>query len=319
MALEHNYFAEARDAMRRYQTTIHDILSGYNRSIEAAKAESARYKDEAGFVEQKRSELVPAARSRIEAADRQLQTEICNGMSELRKKIHDYASKPAPRGFMDSLKDILDFNVKLSTAELEALARRSEGNYLALRALQTVAKQSGYPSVDDMEKGINDLEKRVKPPIHYCDLRDHGDVAAALDCFSNSVQRNQNGDALFTTQRPTTLSITLSSANIRGMDNALTQLETAWQTKSATIDKFEATVDDDGKKVTAEEQRRRAIDEAVEGLDFTSDAEPGAELANVIAAQRAEEAQITHDVLTYYTQGRLNGRNRTTERGTDHS
>ena len=302
---ERNYCAEARGAKRRYQSAIHDILEGYKHDLEAARIDAGEYKDEAARYAARRAELSKVARARIEKADRQLQAEVNKELSEFQEKIHEYAGKPANRSFMDSLRDVQDFDIQLSAAEVKALLTRSECNYLGLRALQTVARRSGYdinvPSVSEMEKQIERIKNSVKPPMLYAHEKD---LTAALDCLGDQVQRNGSGDAVFSIGRPTAASIALTTFRLNSIEDVLTGLENAWKGKNVpTVDKYEAIEKDNGETISAEEQRQAAIDAAVNGISVDIDAGADAELAKVIAAQNAETVQKSKDVLRHYVRG----------------
>ena len=155
-------FNSIHNDFTRYQAAVAATLSAYRRDLEAAKRTAAQFKDEAGELSRRKEGLIAAARSEISEADKGLHDAVTMlYLPKLWEAMSDYVCKRADRGYMDSLRDVWDFDLSLSRAELSGYILGADGNYTALRALQAVAKRSGYkmtvPSADDYQRDIDNI------------------------------------------------------------------------------------------------------------------------------------------------------------------
>ena len=165
-------FDDIHGEFTSYQSAVAAALSAYRRDLEAAKRTAAQYKDEAGELSRRKDGLIATARSKISEADKGLHDAVTMiYLPKLREALSDYVCKRADRSFMDTLRDVWDFNLSLSRAELDGYILGADGNYTALRALQAVAKRSGYrlavPSADDYQGDIDRIERAVRVPLMY--------------------------------------------------------------------------------------------------------------------------------------------------------
>lgn len=300
------YFTDTRTALDLYRARVHKVLTDYKRDMDTARAEAARYKDEQAYAEGRRAELLPVAREALEDADKRLLDAVSKALSGLRDDVYNYATRQPDRAYMDTLRDILTFNIKLSAAELAGLARRSEGSYLGLRALANVAAASGFrivniQTVDDMERTVAEILRRLQGPIQYSETADLG---AALDAFGKAWQRNPvTGEALFETHNVTAAGLAMKRGEFAGIADLLDGLETAWSDKVIpAVDAFEPLIEaETGKELTPEAQRAEALDAMTDGMSFTSTAEPGHDLAAAVGTREAQRAEASRAVLDYYT------------------
>ena len=149
-------FSDIHGEFANYQAAVASALSAYRRDLEAAKRTAAQYKDEAGELSRRKEGLIAAARSKIGEADKALLDAVTiTYLPKLREALSDYVCKRADRDYMDSLRDVWDFDLSMNRAELAGYILGADGNYTALRALQAVAKRSGYrltvPSADSYQ------------------------------------------------------------------------------------------------------------------------------------------------------------------------
>ena len=165
-------FSDIHGEFARYRAAVSSALSVYHRDLEAAKRTAAQYKDEAGELSRRKDGLIATARSKISEADKGLHDAVTMlYLPKLREALSDYVCKRADRSFMDTLRDVWDFNLSLSRAELSGYILGADGNYTALRALQAVAKRSGYrltvPSADSYQGDIDRIGRAVRVPVMY--------------------------------------------------------------------------------------------------------------------------------------------------------
>lgn len=257
-------FSDIHGEFANYQTAIASALSAYRRDLEAAKRTAAQYKDEAGELSRRKEGLIAAARSKIGAADKTLHDAVMMiYLPKLREALSDYVCKRADRGYMDSLRDVWDFNLSLSRAELAGYILGADGDYTALRALQAVAKRSGYrltvPSADDYQKDIDRIERAVRVPVMYAPYDYQHE---ALEVLPDRPVFQKDG-SYYTTGRPDSVYLVLRKQEFESAMNAVTEAGTRWSVDFVPeITAFEPVKADDGGEITPEQQRSEAVKDA---------------------------------------------------------
>ena len=259
-------FNDIHNEFTRYQAAVAATLSTYRRDLEAAKRTAAQYKDEAGELSRRKEGLIAAARSKVSEADKTLHDAVTMiYLPKLREALSDYVCKRADRGYMDSLRDVWDFNLSLSRAELTGYILGADNNYTALRALQAVAKRSGYrltvPSADDYQGDIDRIERAVRVPVMYAP---HDYLHEALEVLSDRPVFRADG-SYYTTGRPDSVYLVLRKQEFESAMNAVTEAGTRWSVDFVPeITAFEPVKTDDGGEITPEQQRAEAVKDAVQ-------------------------------------------------------
>ena len=259
-------FGDIHGEFARYQAAVASALSAYRRDLEAAKRTAAQYKDEAGELSRRKAGLITTARSKIGEADKALHDAVTMiYLPKLREALSDYVCKRADRGYMDSLRDVWDFNLSLSRAELAGYILGADGNYTALRALHAVAKRSGYrltvPSADDYQGDIDRIERAVRVPVMYAP---HDYLHEALEVLSDRPVFRADG-SYYTTGRPDSVYLVLRKQEFESAMNAVTEAGTRWSVDFVPeITAFEPVKTDDGGEITPEQQRAEAVKDAVQ-------------------------------------------------------
>ena len=293
-------FNDIHNEFTRYQAAVAATLSTYRRDLEAAKRTAAQYKDEAGELSRRKEGLIAAARSKVSEADKALHDAVMMiYLPKLREALSDYVCKRADRDYMDSLRDVWDFDLSMNRAELAGYILGADGNYTALRALQAVAKRSGYrltvPSVDTYQRDIDTIERAVRVPLMVCPS-DY--LHEALDVLPDRPVFRADG-SFYTAGRPDSVYLILRKQEFEGAMKSVTEAAERWSVDFVPeITAFEPVKTDDGGEITPEQQRAEAVKEAAQRVgvaDTTAE-----QLAQAITAQQAEADRKAAAGLKHY-------------------
>ena len=293
-------FNDIHNEFTRYQAAVAATLSTYRRDLEAAKRTAAQYKDEAGELSRRKAGLITTARSKIGEADKALHDAVTIiYLPKLREALSDYVCKRADRGYMDALRDVCDFDLSLSRAELAGYILGADGNYTALRALHVVAKRSGYrltvPSADDYQGDIDRIERAVRVPVMYAPYDYQHE---ALEVLPDRPVFRADG-SFYTTGRPDSVFLTLRAQEFENSMKAVTEAGTRWSVDFVPeITAFEPVRTDDGGEITPEQQRAEAVKDAAQRVgvsDTTAE-----QTAQRITQEQAEADRKATEGLKHY-------------------
>lgn len=293
-------FSGIHGEFANYQAAVASALSAYRRDLEAAKRTAAQYKDEAGELSRRKEGLIAAARSKIGEADKALHDAVMMiYLPKLREALSDYVCKRADRGYMDSLRDVWDFNLSLGRAELAGYILGADGNYTALRALHAVAKRSGYrltvPSADDYQGDIDRIGRAVRVPVMYAP---HDYLHEALEVLPDRPVFRVDG-SFYTTGRPDSVFLTLRAQEFENSLKAVTEAGERWSVDFVPeITAFEPVRDADGEEITPEQQRAEAVKDAAQRVgvsDTTAE-----QTAQRITQEQAEADRRAAEGLKHY-------------------
>ena len=293
-------FSDIHGEFARYQAAVSSALSVYRRDLEAAKRTAAQYKDEAGELARCKEGLIATARSKISEVDRALHDAVVMiYLPKLREALSDYVCKRADRGYMDSLRDVWDFNLSLSRAELAGYILGADGNYTALRALQAVAKRSGYrltvPSADDYQKDIDRIERAVRVPLMYAPYDYQHE---ALEVLPDRPVFRADG-SYYTTGRPDSVYLIMRKQEFESAMNAVTEAGTRWSMDFVPeITAFEPVKTDDGGEITPEQQRAEAVKDAAQRVSV--DDTTAEQLTQHVTQEQAEADRRAAEGRKFY-------------------
>lgn len=159
------------DGLRRLVSTCNDAMESYRRSMSVAQNTAKKFKDEDGYIAEKRAEHAATARQTIYAADKEAAECIREVQAELRKAVAEHIAMPPRKEFVELLRAYKDFQIPMTRGELDALIRSAGGNYFSQRALYTVAKDNGWeitcPDADAYDKVLNGFNNLLEPPFSY--------------------------------------------------------------------------------------------------------------------------------------------------------
>lgn len=216
-------FTSIHEEFERYKATVSAALGSANEKISEAKKDVAKYKDENSLLKDRESKIYSETRKHILNADQTLHDAVCQHyVPMLQDHLKCNILRTPNEGLMKVLRDIKDFGISLNKCELEILLNQTEGDYLALKAVQAVAASMGYkispPDTERLNDFISKLEQIVKIPIMYAPM-DY--IHEATLVFPDKPIFRQNGEVAGTAGRPDSAYLIMRSGEFNGFTKSL--------------------------------------------------------------------------------------------------
>lgn len=292
-------FSLAYNAGMRFDAQVNAVFSRYRSAKEQARSRASQFKDEES--EYKRSMETPTAEARAELkkADEEFADTIKNTVvPRLREILTDHVTAQPPATYLDTLRIYREFGLRPSKMELQTLLHASEGNYIALRALQTVAKDAGYNiKIDDVteyEKDVELLERLARIPSCYAPLsytKECDEIFPEVPVF------RPDGSVAYNTTASSIRSILTAQEYSSGWKK-IREAQERWGTAIVpTIEQYTAKKNEDGEVISPGEQRNADVDAAAKIVDVDNDPEM---YGKAIGQRRAAEAEESARVLSHY-------------------
>lgn len=296
-----HHFTSIKDAFETYIRTVTDIFAGYRKNVESARN---TYKPD--VFENNRAAFARNAQERIQTADEKLHREVGEALVPLRAEIQKYATAAAPRDFVDVLRDINDFGLKLTRSEMRTYLIKANGNYMALRILAEVARKSGfelkYPSVEDYEAELDKIQMLVRVPVMYAP---DGYLQEAEELLPDVPHFLDDGSVAYSTGRPTTINLVTRTITVNNAPAGVEAMKKKWC--SAIVPTLEDLSADVQKSLggnakysldIAEIERAKAVEESIDGIGLTRDDDK--RLAEAIAIEGARTQKQSDEILKRY-------------------
>lgn len=292
-------FEDCGRLLESYKSAVNSVLADYRVGVERATSEAAAFKNEQAELSKRKATLINTARSEIRRADSELHDRVMQQIPKLREALSAYiTAKPDPN-FMEMLRDVKTFRLTLSRSELEALIPSAEGNFTALKALQSVANDNGYtltaPDIAAFLDDVKALERAARVPVMYA-----GDyVSEAAEVLDDRPVFRDDGSIAYTTGRPDALYLIMRGQELDGLTDSLAEVADRWSGSFVPqLSDLEPIQLDDGDVVTPEQQREAAISTASERISVDDSADT--ERAAAMGAERAEADRKAMETLQRY-------------------
>ena len=292
-------FDDCSRALESYKSAVNSALADYRVGVERATSEAAAFKDEQAELSKRKAALINTARTEIRAADSELHDRIAGQVPKLREALSAYIVAKPDSGFMETLRDVKTFRLTLSRSELEALVPAAQGNFTALRALQSVANDGGYtmtiPNIAAFLDDVKALELAVRVPVMYS-----GDYAhEAVEVLDDRPVFRDDGGVAYNLGRPDSIYIVMRKQELDGLTDSLAEIAERWSGSFVPqLSELEPIELDDGDVVTPEQQREAAISAASERISVDDSADT--ERAAAMGAERAEADRKAMETLQKY-------------------
>ncbi len=286
-------------AFESYRSSVNAALAEYRAGAERASREASAFKDEQAELTKRKAELISTTRSRIKAADNELHDRVMEHIPKLREALSAYITAKPDSNFMEMLRDVKTFHLTLSRSELEALVPSAEGNFTALKALQSVANDNGYtmtaPDIAAFLDDVKALERAARVPVMYA-----GDyVSEAAEVLDDRPVFRDDGSIAYTTGRPDALYLIMRGQELDGLTDSLVEVADRWSGSFVPqLSELEPIELDDGDVVTPEQQREAAISAVSERVSVDDSADT--ERAAAMGAERAEADRRAMETLQRY-------------------
>lgn len=292
-------FEDCGRALESYKSAVNSVLSDYRVGVERATSETHMFKDEEAELAKRKAALINTARAEIRAADSELHDRIAGQVPKLREALSAYIVAKPDSGFMETLRDVKTFRLTLSRSEIEALVPLAEGNFTALRALQSVANDNGYtltaPDIAAFLDDVKALERAARVPVMYA-----GDyVSEAAEVLDDRPIFRDDGSVAYNLGRPDALFLIVRGQELDNLAGSLDEMADRWSGSFVPqLSDLEPIELDDGDVVTPEQQREAAISTASERISVDDSADT--ERAAAMGAERAEADRKAMETLQRY-------------------
>lgn len=292
-------FDDCSRALESYKNTVNSVLADYRVGVERAAGEASAFKDEQAELAKRKATLLNIARAEIQRADSELHDRVMQQIPKLREALSAYITEKPDPNFMEALRNIKTFRLTLSCSELEALVPSAEGNYTALRALQSVVNDNHYtmtvPDIAAFPDDVKALERAVRVPVMYAGEY----VSEAAEVLDDRPVFRDDGSIAYTTGRPDALYLIMRGQELDGLTDSLAEIADRWSGSFVPqLSELEPIELDDGDVVTPEQQREAAISTASERISVDDSADT--ERAAAMGAERAEADRKAMETLQRY-------------------
>lgn len=289
-------FHNIKGAISAYQASATNTLNAFKVAVDAAKAESQRFKDEDKIFAEKKAACVEVARSGIAMARETLKSTMQGEVDSLKSELTTHLTTPVNPSFRDTLILYKTYSLPLSKVEIEGLIKLNMGAPIGYRMLNKVLEDghSRYrvdvPSVSDYEGDITLLERISTAPL-WSTTENYPELVSVF----NGTQR-ENAATGITWDRTGLL---ISRNDFDSKINKLADMESRWSaTVTPSLKTIELYEEKDGKTPT--EQYAEDIKAVSDGAGIEhSEGETVLEARLMGAARAAEDAQAAKVMSLY--------------------
>lgn len=247
------------------------VYEDYRKGVAAAEQEAARYKDEAGELAKRKAPLIATSRHRIKVIDEHIASKVGAALPKLKKALSDYLTAPANPALLEQLRVFTDFNVKMSRGELEAFVLKAADNYTALRAIQTVAANSGFivSIPEGFEEDLETIAKLGRVPSMWCPAEY---LSEGMEVLPDIPHFADDGSVAYTSNRPDSIYLLIQSGAFNAARRELTNISEKWSTAFVPkISELKPVKDAaTGEIISTLEQHTRAVEAAAQMADIKS-------------------------------------------------
>lgn len=295
-------FSLAYNSAMRFDAQVKSTFSHYKAAKDDAKSRASQFKDEKGEYLRLMQQPTAEARDELKKADEEFSDTIKNTVvPRLREILADHVTAQPPADFMNTLRVYREFGLKPSKMELQTLLHASEGSFMGLRALQTVARENGFDirfdNVTEYTKDIEHLEHLARIPTCYGPL-EYSQEADEL--FPERPVFRPDGTVAYNAPVSAVSSI-ITAQEYSGGWKKIQEAQERWSTAIVpTIEQYKAKESEDGETISPYEQREADIDAAARVADVDNDP---ALIGKKLGEMRANQAKESARILSHYGAG----------------
>ncbi len=290
-------FDDVKTEAARYVTTVDDEFSSFAGAIERAKA---RYTPD--YARAEIDQAAQISRGKIASAFEQLMTKWQEAKEQLEQAAAEFIMRPVDPAFIANLRLYREFGLQISRRELDALILTAAGGYNALRALSSVARESGFvvtcPDAETYSRDLQTLQSEIEGLERY---RPQGmkEVEAAL-----GRQMTLPKNRLFDPADPVNFALVWQDSRMIGKH--IDEISERWTSQfvpEITVDVKPGISREEAKKALedAENEHIQAKQAAAAAVEVTrNDAE---RMASQIGKARREADERARDTIEHFVNG----------------
>lgn len=293
---------KATSAWDSFKEKEMEVLACYKSELGKVKTAASAYKDEQNYIRQHQEQLDRDAQAQIAEAEKEFCDIIHNEVvPALRAELAGHITAQPKADFMRTLSYYQQFGIPVDEQEVRLLAYDCEGNFLALRALASVAQKSGiavkFPSVAEYGKVIERMERMAQPPLMYCPFEYLTEGVAVLP---DTPLRRADGSVYGTSGRPTSTGLIVSTQSMENAMKAIAEAGDTWSAQTVPeIGAYTDEKDEDGEVVSTAAQQR-AEDKMKSAKQVQTDSGEAVELARKLGKDAAQgKAQVVPGLAHY--------------------
>ena len=232
-------FSKIEEAYNDYMEAAARIMRNYRTMSEIYKKESANYKDEIGFYNQKMKTERERARANLEPERIKFQNHVTNCVIALKACVSSDIMTLPNADFAKTLGTLNDMSLELTQLELEGLIKQANGNYMALRSIAKLAEKSGYklnfPTLEDLTKSLKPYEIAASKTAVCPD----GYIKEACEIFGNepTPYTAEDGTVKYTNNKLTTPALFAASFPVKVCADTSETVE-MWSKVTPSLDKI---------------------------------------------------------------------------------
>lgn len=295
-------FDKATSAWDSFKEKEGTALSYYKSELGKVKAAASAYKDEQSYIRQHQEKLIKDARAQINEAEEMFCAVIHDEVvPALRAELAAHITAQPKADFMRTLSYYQQFGIPVDEQEVKLLAYDCEGNFLAVRALASVAQKSGisvkFPTIREYSGIIDRLEKMAKPPLMYCPF-DY--LTEGVDVLPDTPLRRADGSVYGTNGKPTSTGLIISTQGMEATMKAVAEAGDTWSAAVVPeIGAYTDEKDEDGEVVSTAAQQR-AEDKLESAKQIQTDSGEAVALARKLGKDAAQGTEGMVPGLEYY-------------------
>lgn len=210
-------------------------------------------------------------------------------VGKMRSALYAWIREPADPAFLAQLRTYHDFDLKMEQVEIEAMAERAAGNFVALRCLNAVAEKAGYhinaPSLPDYMRDLDAIERGFDALYLY---------APTGDGHATDLLPNKNYHSI-DYGRPSATDVVIAGAGAKSLEGTLRGIQERWSSHvQPTITKTEQLAADEVNDIVSAAARKTPD---VVTVDQNNTAE---DEARRMGAEQADVARRAAEGLKHY-------------------
>ena len=207
-------FSTLKTDIKRYQAEVEAALRNYSTQIEN---DAKWYKED--ICAQRKEEHLKAARESVKNAEAGIALASRVAANKMRDCLKSMTSKPINPDFLENMRIIREFGVKLDKTELQNWVSLAVGNLTALRILEEVAKASGFKlNYTNFDAFNADIERVERFGANCQNYAPEGMWNIAYEALPDVELRRDDGSVVHCSYgRPNATSLILGNAYVDSM------------------------------------------------------------------------------------------------------
>ena len=214
----------AEQAARELINILHRHIAGVDAAYSTYRVEKDKNKGlytEAALAAQA-AQAQESGRRAVAQQMEDTRAAVLDEVEKMRSALYSWIREPADPAFLVQLRTYHDFDLKMEQVEIEAMAERAAGNFVALRCLNAVAEKAGYhvnsPALSVYMKDLEAIGRAFDALAMYAPTGD----GHATDLLPNKKYRGIDCG------RPSATDVVIAGAGAKSLEGTLREIKDRW-------------------------------------------------------------------------------------------